>query len=277
MNGAARTAIAAIFIVLALLGVGYGWKTATIIADTTPPDIIEESTTHGDVSYPPDGKLTVIAVVRETVGMKMVTCELFSGLPPTGTRLEKITLSLAEKLSGDLYKYRGTFTKTLTKEKTYYLRYWATDEAGHKTDWQTSVRLINLDGYVKVNGRKVTGPDDEILVTSLDLTIQVYVTAGADTVQGIYCLVNGERVRDFAKKGNLLTGFYWETTYTLPEDGRYSFLIQVLDTAGNEAQFASFTVSVGSTNKWLMIGGAVGVLGLVAAYGYLGRKERKRR
>jgi len=278
MNGTARTAIAVVIIVVALLGVGYGWKTATIIADTTPPAIDETTTTHGDVTYPADGKLTVNCYVDETVGMKQVTCELFSGLPPTGTRLEKITLSLVEKLDSDTYHYRGTFTKTLTREKTYYLHYWATDEAGHKSDWQTSVRLLNLDGYVKVNGVKVAGPDDEIVVKSLDLTIQVYVTAGADTVQNIYMIINGDtsNLNDFTRKGNALKGYYWETSYKLPEDGRYSFMVQVLDTAGNDIQLASFTISVGSQNKWLMVIGAVAVLGLVAAYGYYGRKGRKR-
>jgi len=274
MNGTARTAIAVVIIFLVLLGVGYGWKTATIIADTTPPEIDEDATTHGDISYPEDGKLTVNCYVDETVGMKQVTCELWDYM----TRLEKITLSLQEKLDDDTYHYRGTFSKTLTKEKTYGLHYWATDEAGHKSDWQTTVRLLNLDGYVKVNGIRVEGPDDSIVVKSLDLTIQVYVTTGADTVQNIYMIINGDtsNLNDFTKKGNALTGYYWETSYTLPEDGRYSFTVQVLDTAGNDVQLASFTISVGSTNKWLMVIGAVAVLGLVAAYGYLGRKGKRK-
>ena len=287
-----RLLLVAVVIVAALLGVGYGWKTATIIADTTPPEILQSFTTHGDIAYPADGRLTVNCYVEEAVGMQGVTCELFSGLPPTGTRLEKITLELVERGftaslghgggggGGDrtLYHYRGTFTRTLTREKSYILRYWATDEAGHKSDWQTSVRLLNLDGYVKVNGIRVEGPDDSIVVKSLDLTIQVYVTAGADTVQNIYMVINGDQsnIADFTRKGNALTGYYWETTYTLPQDGRYSFTVQVLDTAGNDVQLASFTITMRNQNRWLMVGGAVAVLGLVAVYGYYGRKGRKR-
>jgi len=279
----ARTLIIATVFLVVLLGAGYGWKSVTIIADTTPPSIDHDATTHGDTTYPADGKLTVTCIVDETVGMQGVTATLYSGLPPTGSKLEKITLTLQNKLDRDTYRYTGSFTKTLTKEFTYYLTYVATDEAGHTDKFQTSVRLLNLDGYVKVyNGRswvKVESPKDTITIATLDLKMRVHVTAGADTVADIYCTVDGVKVTGFKKRQDLSTGLtvVWEGTYTLPAEGTHILVIRVTDTAGNEAQFASFTVTVGSQNRLLMVGGAVGVLGVAAAYGYLGKKKIGRR
>jgi hypothetical protein len=93
----------AVMVLCLVLTVGYGWRLSTIIADTTSPRFIE--VTEGSVPYPADGRLRVRAVVEENVGMKTVTCELYSW----GRRLEKITLSLNHKLSGSRYLYVGFF------------------------------------------------------------------------------------------------------------------------------------------------------------------------
>ncbi len=260
-------------IVLVLLGGSYAWHAATIIADETPPVIDEVTTTHGDVSYG-TGQLTVSAYVNEAIGMDRVVVTLRRGLPPTGTLLQRLTLGLVQKLDSETYHYRGTFTATLNKEQTYNLFYTATDEAGHRDEFMATVRLLNIDGYVTVNGIRIEDTDDTIVLKTLDLEFKVFITAGADTVQSILCMVGGAQVADFEKKGNLITGFYWYATYRLPSDGTYPFTLQVLDTAGNDIQLASFTIDIGKNYSTIMIIAAVGILGIIGLSGYLSKDKK---
>jgi len=305
-----RNLALAALILCIILAVGYGWKTSLIVADTTPPEIREvfpEGSVEWRMAVDDEGRLIVKCWVKENLEMKEVTCSIYRYELLTWVKKETITLDLQEKLSGDIYLYRGTFTGgeykpqtvesspsgyqepqmswTLTTGVKYKLRFTAVDKAGHKDTYEATFKLYTTEeavggkglvtGYVTVNGKRIEGPDDEVWVTSLNLVIRVYLTAGADEVQNIYCLLGGDRVADFAKKSG-----YWEATYRLPGDGKYSFMVQVLTKSGIDIQLASFTVSTGfyglPRDRILMAIGATSVLGIAALYGYTATREVKR-
>jgi len=251
----------AIFLILGslLAGGAYLWGSSTIIADSSPPEINEAATTHGAIAYG-DGRPTLLLFVDENLGIEAAEAEIrtLGGLLGLGSRtVETITLSLDQKMDRDTYKYRGTAKTQLEQNTRYTVVYRVYDQADNGDTWTTTIETVNLDGVVRVNGVEVEGPEDTIYVRSLQLGIEVEITQGESTVQRIYGLVNGETL-EFSQTPSGV----WITGYELPRDGKYSFLIQVLDTGGTDTRLASFTVELGGGHRTELV---ILLAGLVAA------------
>jgi hypothetical protein len=250
-----------VFLVVVLAGAG--WRSATIIYDNTAPVITDY--TSGDIGYG-TGKLTVRCFVDEAIEMDGVTCTI----RPTGnwappTLIETLELAMDEKLDEDTYRYKGTFTDKIQRFKPYKLTYTALDKAGNKDTQDATIQAVDLDGYVTVNGQKITSQNDDVYVKTSLLTIKVHITSGkVDDVQGINMMINGQQYSkgDFTKKGNLLSGFHWETEYLLPGEGKYSFSVYIQGPDGQDIGVASFTVDYTGSKTFLLLG-AVVVLGLI--------------
>ena len=260
-----RTAAWAFILLSVLLGGAYFWGTSTIIADSTPPVIDEEASTSGAMSYG-TGKPTVNLFVVENLGIQGATAEIFNVglLGIRGSLVQKCTMGQASK-SGTTYKYVGAFTVTLDGNKEYILLYTVSDTAGHKDTFETRIKLVNLEGEVHVNGVKVTGPGATIYVTSLKLEFKVIVTLGAGSVDKIYTVVGDDTV-NFAKSFDGYGIEQWTGTYTLPKDGSYEFVVIVRDTGSTNTQLASFGIELGTEQRWPLIIGTLGVLGVAAVY-----------
>ncbi|MFH2111231.1 MAG: hypothetical protein ABIJ47_08245 [Candidatus Bathyarchaeota archaeon] len=271
-----RTAAWTLIIFSVVMGGAYFWGTSTIIADTTPPVIDEAASTSGAIAYG-TGKPTVILFVEENLGMQEATAEIFNvGLLGTrGSSVQKCTMGQASK-SGTTYKYLGAFTVTLDPNKEYILLYTASDSAGHKDTYEARIKLVNLEGEVLVNGVKVKGPGDTIYVTSLKLEFKVVVTQGAGSVDKIYCVVGADTI-NFAKSYDGYGIEQWTGTYTLPGDGKYEFVVIVRDTGSTNTQLASFGVELGTEQRWPLIIGTLGVLGVAAIYFSMEPKPKPKR
>ena len=275
MKAKTQTILACGIIILAfILGGSYYWGTSTIIADTTPPVIDEAASTSGAISYG-TGKPTVNLFVVENLGIQQATAEIFNiGLLGTrGSLVQKCTMAQASK-SGTTYKYVGAFTVSLDPNKEYILLYTASDTAGNKDTYEARIKLVNLEGEVHVNGVKVTGPGATIYVTSLKLEFKVVVTQGAGSVDKIYTVVGDDTV-NFAKSFDGYGIEQWTGTYTLPKDGSYEFVVIVRDTGSTNTQLASFGVELGTEQRWPIIIGTLGVLGVAAAYFTLQPQPKK--
>ncbi|MFH2109626.1 MAG: hypothetical protein ABIJ47_00035 [Candidatus Bathyarchaeota archaeon] len=271
-----RTAAWALIILSVALGGAYFWGTSTIIADSTPPVIDEAASTSGAIAYG-TGKPTVILFVEENLGMQEATAEIFQvGLLGTrGSLVQKCTMGQASK-SGTTYKYLGAFTVSLEANKEYILLYTASDSAGHKDTYEARIKLVNLEGEVLVNGVKVKGPGTTIYVTSLKLEFKVVVTQGAGSVDKIYCVVGADTI-NFAKSYDGYGIEQWTGTYTLPGDGKYEFVVIVRDTGSTNTQLASFGVELGTEQRWPLIIGTLGVLGVAAVYFSMEPKPKPKR
>jgi hypothetical protein len=271
VNTDTKRQLAYILIILSLiLGGGYYWGLSYIVADTTPPEIQEEATTSGDMAYG-TGRPTVLCFVKENIGMDEVTARI-NGIGAGGvewTLVEQITLTYQDK-TGDIYSYRGSFKEALQVNKEYYLTYRAVDHSGHVGSWRTRIKLVQLEGWVKVNGNEVKEPGDTLYVTTLDLHIVVGLETGAAAVDRIYALVGGEEI-DFTP--NPQYAARWDAYYTLPGDGKYAFLVQVIDTAGGDIQLASFTINMGTRDQLPIILGVAAVLGGGALLMYTGEER----
>ena len=277
MNKQTQATVALGLIILsALFGGAYYWGTSTIIADTTPPTIDEAATTSGGIAYS-TGKLTVVLFVEENLGMQEATAEIFNVglLGIRGSSVQKCTMGQASK-SGTTYKYIGVFTATLNANKEYIILYTATDTAGHKDTYATRIKLVSLEGEAYVNGVKVKGPGDTIYVTSLKLEFKVVVTQGAGSVDKIYCVVGDDTI-NFEKSYDGYGIEQYTGTYTLPKDGTYEFVVIVRDTGGSNTQLASFGVVLGTEQRWPLIIGTLGVLGVAAVYFSMEPKPKKTR
>ena len=143
--------------------------------------------------------------------------------------------------------------------------YTATDTAGHKDTYATRIKLVSLEGEAYVNGVKVKGPGDTIYVTSLKLEFKMLVTQGAGSVDKIYCVVGDDTI-NFEKSYDGYGIEQYTGTYTLPKDGTYEFVVIVRDTGGSNTQLASFGVVLGTEQRWPLIIGTLGVLGVAAVY-----------
>lgn len=260
----------------ALLGGAYLWGTSTIIADTTPPVIDEAASTSGPVAY--SDPLGVVLFVEENLGMQEATAELFNVglLGLRGSLIQKCTMGQASK-SGTTYKYLGTFTATLTADKEYILLYTATDAAGHKDTYQTRIEMVNLEAEVYVNDVKVEGTGSTVYVNSLKLTFKVVITQGAGNLDKVYCVVGDETIDNFEKTYEGYGIENWVDTYTLPGDGSYEFVVIVKDTAGETTQIASFAVELGTEQRWPLIVGTLGVLGVATVYFSMEPEPKKKR
>lgn len=270
-----RLRILAVFLILGsvLVGGAYYWGTSTIIADTTPPVINEAATTSGAISYA-DGKPTLLLFVDENLGIELAQVEIKTkgGLLGLGsTTVETLDMDLVQKMNQDTYKYKATCSKQLAQNTEYTVIYRVYDQADNGDTWTTEIETVNLDGVVRVNGVTVEGPEDTIYSKSLDLGIEVEITQGENTVSRIYGVVNSEQL-EFSQSPSGI----WITSYTLPEDGKYSFLIQVLDTSGTDTQLASFNVQLGNDYQLEILIAAAGLLGAALLYGYVSSKGKKK-
>ena len=260
-----------------VLGGAYFWGTSTIIADTTPPVIDEAASTSGAIAYS-TGKLNMVLFVEENLGMQEATAEIFNVglLGSRGSLVQKCTMGQASK-SGATYKYLGVFTVTLTPDKEYILLYTATDAAGHKDTWETRIELVNLEAELYVNDHKVEGAGSTVYVISLKLTFKVVITQGAGNLDRIYCVVGDETIDNFKKTYEGYGIEQYTGTYTLPGDGRYEFVVIVRDLGGTNTQLASFAVELGTEQRWPLIAGTLGVLGVAAVYFSLEPEPKKKR
>jgi len=297
MNRAALIALALCILAVLIGGAGL-WRSATIVADTTPPEIRQTRPRDGE-SFTVSGSLTVKCWVYENMELDRVTCTIYSKTLFGWNRLETISLSLEEELANDVYLYTGAFTGsvggsssgtsgstapggeeplmswTLTPGKQYKLKFEAVDRAGNTDSFTltfTPVEASPIDGYVTVNGKRVSGPDDVIYVNTLSLVIKVYITSGEDSLDRLVLMLNGDFLSNFTKRSG-----YYETTYKLPREGRYDFSVYAYDMMGNSYQLASFLIVLENRQKLLMLLGAAAVLGLVAVYGYAKRGGRRGR
>jgi hypothetical protein len=250
-----------------ILLVGMGWKLSEIVADLTPPTIQE--VLEGSIPAPPDGRVRLYAVALDNVGIQSVSCEIHY----LGKKQETATL----KPVGD-NRYEGSTGKTYFSGSVLTLKYKAVDYAGHittKTATLTLLGSVDIDGHVTVNGEKVEGQNDVIYVRTLSLDIRVYITKGVDFVKAVKGSVEGQQL-SFTKKTGYGGHPYWQASYTLPDEGRYSFTVKVTDKYGESFLLASWSVSYGveglPRDRLLLALGALAVLGGAAVYGYYGRR-----
>ena len=265
MNRDQKTALAFSTILLALiLGYGYHWNNTTIIADSTPPKIIESATTSGDLAYG-SGKLKVILLFTENLGIQKATATLYNvaSFNTLGQKIEEIQLTQAYK-TGDQYQYEGRFTKTLEPNKEYFIIYKVTDTAGHSDTLGKDtlgrgthkIRLIQVEATVHINGIEVRHASDKIYVDTLNLFIETTVTTGAQNIQTVYATINTQRV-DFTQSGTK-----WITTYQLPGDGSYTLYVKMVDTTGSSTILASFSIELGKEQRTPIILATLGALTL---------------
>ena len=298
MNRSALIALALCILAMLIGGAGL-WRSATIVADTTPPEIRQTRPSDGE-SFVVTGQLSVKCWVYENMELDSVKCTIYEKTLFGWNRLETITLSLEEELKNDVYLYIGAFTGsvssgsgsstsggtatggegpfmswTLQVGRQYKLKFEAVDKAGNTDSYTltfTPVEASPIDGYVTVNGKRVSGPDDTVYVNSLSLVIKVYITSGEEQLDRLVLMLNGEFLSNFTKRSG-----YYETTYRLPREGRYSFQVYAYDKLAQSYEFASFTIVLENRMKWLTLLGAAAVLGLVAVYGYAKRGGRSGR
>ena len=299
--------ILALLLALIALTSGYllvsGWRTATIIADTSKPVFDQSKTTCGYVVWRPGGLaymgqtgLPVTAYIRENTGLKYVKAKLGAPkyIPLVGWAydvIQVIELKPVEEpetalipgllpgyggggssAGGDpsewpLYVYAGVFTTDkIEANKEYVLVYEAVDLADNKAEWQTRITPVVVTGYVTVNGKKV-GVNDEIVVKTLKLDIRFYAE-DPKAVARVYGKIDSETF-ELEYQHPVLQESYWQIVYTLPGDGRYEFIIYVVDKAGNDVRFASFTVEAGTPGIKLseetMLYMFAGIVGLAVA------------
>jgi len=291
--------IALALCILAILIGGAGlWRSATIVADTTPPEIREVfpegENVPASLALDEDGHLIAKAWVYENMELDYVNATVYRRSLFGWNRLEEITLSLDQELANDVYLYEGCFTGsspsggggggggggqppqmswTIEYGKTYKLKIEVADKAGNDDSYECTFTIAEaspIEGYVTVNGKRVNGPEDTVYVNSLNLVIRVYITKGEEQLDSLTLMLNGEFLSNFTKRSG-----YYETTYRLPREGRYSFQVYAYDKLANSYQLASFTIVLENRMKWLTLLGAIAVLGLVGLYGYLGRRGGK--
>lgn len=267
-----RLTLAVFLIVGSLMAGGaYYWGTSTIVADTSHPVINEAATTSGAIAYG-DGYPTLLLFFDENLGVESASVEIrtIGGLLGWGsTEVETITMTLDQKIDKDTYKYQGTMTQQLDQNTQYKVTYTVYDQSDLGDTYITTIETVNLAGTVTVNGVEVTGPTDTIYVNTLTLEIRVEITQAGSSVSNVYGVVNGERL-DFEKNPS---GDY-AAVYTLPEDGRYSFMVQVLDAAGTDTQLASFNIELGTQYQVPLMILVFGLIIIGGLYFYFERQDK---
>lgn len=252
MNRDQKTTLAFSIIILAfILGYGYHWNNTTIIADSSPPNIIESASTSGNLAYG-SGKPKVILLFTENLGVQTAKATIYNvaSFNTLGQKIEEITLTQTNH-NGDQYQYDGRFTKTLEPNKEYFIVYRVTDTSGHSDTigkdtlgrGNLKIKLVQIQATVYVNGIEVKHTSDKIYVDTLNLFIETTVTTGASNIETIYATINTQRV-DFTQSGTK-----WVTTYTLPEDGSYALYIKLIDTSGSSTILASFSIELGNEQR----------------------------
>lgn len=271
-------AIGIMLITLTLLGSGvylsqhgFPGTASTLYVDSTPPTIKLAACTQGKIAYPPNGRPTLLCFVSENMDMDSVTAEIktLGGFLTSGETVDKITLSYDSKTNG-VYKYKGTLTKSLNENTEYKLIYSAVNRVGELDKEETSLELVEIAGNVKVNGKEVTSPSQTIYLSQLTCFIEVEIQQGSNSIEHVSLFLNGEQLQSFeaASSGK------WVTTYQIPEDGRYSFTVNVLGSGGQSIQFASFGVTCGSTmSPEVLLGAIIGIVAAGALLIYIQKRE----
>lgn len=245
---------------------------STIYADETPPVIKIAACTDGKIAYPPQGRPVLLCFVEENMDMSSVTAEVKTpgGFLGFGSEtIDRITLSYSSK-TGDVYKYKGTLTKSLSENIEYKLIYTATNKVGAVDQEETNLELVEVEGKVKVNGKEITSPSQTIYLSDLTCYIEVEITQGEGSIENLELHLNGERLQSF----EAASGGKWITSYELPEDGRYSFTVEALASGGQSIQLASFGITSGSTlDPNVLIGAGLGVVAVSALLIYTRKRE----
>ena len=251
---------------------GFPGVASTIYADSTPPIIKVAASTHGKIAYPPQGRPVFLCFVEENMDMGSVTAEVKTpgGFLGFGSEtVDKITLKYESK-TGDIYKYKGALTKSLSENIEYKLIYTATNKPGANDKDETTLELVEISAKVKVNGMEITSSSQTIYLTELTMFIEVEVLQGESSIDNLALHLNGEKLQSF--KAN--SGDKWITTYLLPEDGRYSFTVEALATGGQSVQLASWGVTSGSTlDPNVLIGASIGIVAVSALLIYTIKRE----
>ena len=174
-----------------------------------------------------------------------------------------------------LYTYGGVFTCSIEANKKYIVIYTAVDVAGNVRELRKELIPTCLSGYVTINGKKV-GVSDIITVQTLKLDIRFYADR-EDLVYKVYGRLNG---KDFEMKHQSPTfqQGYWQYIVELPGDGKYVFEIRVVDKAGVDIQFASFTVDAfGFQTGEATLYALAAAFGIMIAVGFYIMHRRGRR
>ena len=242
---------------------------STIISDTEDPAINEAASTHGNLPIT-DEDPTLLCFIDEAIGMEGCTAEILTTdwLGRYVVVLETIELDYVSK-NGDIYKYKGQISEDLEENRHYKVRYTATDQSGRTDEASLLFMLIELDGTCWVNEIEITSIDQRIYLQTLDLAIRVQVNQDPDDIQAIQLILNGEQVEVLEYASGDYVG-----TYTLPSDGEYDLLVQILAVGGQSIRVASFNVDLSTGNNIVLLAGAtVAILAVSAVLIYRQEKE----
>ena len=266
----------ALFLIVGSILVGglSQWGTSTIHADLTDPAINHAATTSGPMAYG-DGYLSLLMFVDENQGIELASVEVRTtgGLWGIGSKLvESLDMDLDRKMDSDTYKFKATLSEQLEQNTEYTVIYRVYDHADRGDTWTTSIETVSLDGTVTINGVEVLGPEDHIYVKTLELGLEVEVTQGADSVERVYCLINGLTV-EFNK---MPSGVY-AAGYTLPEDGTYTFMVYLVDTVGTGSLLASFSIELGSQYQIPLVVISFGAIAAGGLYFYFERQDKAKK
>ena len=246
-----------------------GPSSSTIISDTEDPVINEAASTHGNLPIT-DEDPTLLCFIDEALGMEGCTAEILTTdwLGRYVVVLETIELDYVSK-NGDIYKYKGQISEDLEENRHYKVRYTATDQSGRTDEASLLFMLIELDGTCWVNEIEITAIDQRIYLQTLDLAIRVQVNQDPDDIQAIQLILNGEQVEVLEYASGDYVG-----TYTLPSDGEYDLLVQILAVGGQSIRVASFNVDLSTGNNIVLLAGAtVAILAVSAVLIYRQEKE----
>lgn len=250
---------------------GFPGVATTIYADNTPPVIKITASTHGKIAYPPQGRPVFLCFVEENMDMGSVTAEIKTpgGFLGIGSEtVDKVTLSYESK-TGDIYKYKGKLSTSLSENIEYKLIYTAANKVGSIDKEETNLELVEIQGNVNVNGKEITSPSQTLYLSDLTCYIEVEITQGKGSIENLALHLNGEKLQSF----EAASGGKWITSYELPEDGRYSFTVEALAAGGQNIQLASFGVTSGSTlDPNVLIGAGIGIVAVTGLL-YIRKKE----
>ena len=278
----AREAIMVIGLTLVIVGSVFGallqsniWSgpgATTIISDTQDPQINEQASTSGNLPTG-DGYPTLLCFVDENLEMDHVTAEIKEKdwLGRYTNTVQSIELDYVGKTTDTTYKYKGSITESLEVNQEYKVFYKAWDKVGRTDEYSAVFQLIQLDGTVWVNGIEITDTDQTIYLQDHIISVEAEVNQDTEDIDKVRLMLNGDEVDVFEYRYSSKDYF---TSYTLPKDGSYDLIVQVLAVGGDEIRLASFNVSMNSTgNPRLIVGAVIGLLAVSAGLIYLQKRE----
>ena len=276
MKPQTRTAlavVAGVFIALfTIIGYWQYWQTTVLDIDITAPVIDQEQTTHEFLAY--SAILTVRCVVTEANEMGQVTARLIdnSAVPP----VRELQLTL-QTHTGSQYIYQGTFPNfTPQMNVAYSTIYTVVDGRGNSAAFATTITMVDLDGYVTLNGQQID-PNDIVKLKTLNLDIKVYVTSSHSIVDSVYATIKQSGSTTSQTISFDYKTQYWQGNYTVPSDGTWILEVIVKDKAGTKNRLASFTIALSSNqqNMMLLVVAFVLILALVIGYAVKAKKTEK--